>query len=501
MIKKSKNQTEFADQIRQRLKSEKSNVYAYTLLLGNMTGKYAFNEFDYTSINELNIDSFSSENQDLLPELRKHFYEYIMKTNKRKNIFAPVKENKISDLSADVDSDNVLQVFDKVVNGEEIEDYSFKSKQVLNYIVKTIGTYTREDIKENFDFILTDIDQSHQKSLDERRKDYLQTASLSESQRKKISEVETLRQRLLEVDGSKSKDLLNHLNTLGTNLTGKIEELEDIYSKYEMLFREDLVEHLYIPEDDVTVITDYKEMKPQLLHRFLRNPEKFKDSEVKKLKEKIIAERVNKDTSDELTEEEQKRLDKICNRLDVELDPYQINYTVDSKDKMYSDSMGLEWYCSDTTNQISASVFEGNEFIYSRNIGIQGIGFNKETLSPGAIAISSNNYLTTNKGLYNLEYNDEHEFKRLSSPFSELVKSKGNSEVVLFRRGMDFETKASYIFATIDSQNEKATNQIMKEIEEIRKKENLKVLIYDICEIRKSYEMDKKKDDNDYGER
>ena len=83
----------------------------------------------------------------------------------------------------------------------------------------------------------------------------------------------------------------------------------------------------------------------------------------------------------------------------------------------------------------------------------------------------------------------------MSATFSELIKSKGQSEIVMHRRGMDFDTKASYIFATIDSSNKEQTAGIMNEIEQIRKKEGLKVVIYDKYKIRESIEKDRQLQD------
>ena len=48
----------------------------------------------------------------------------------------------------------------------------------------------------------------------------------------------------------------------------------------------------------------------------------------------------------------------------------------------------------------------------------------------------------------------------------------------MHRRGIDFDTKASYIFTTIDSSNSKQTNEIMQQIEQVKKEEGLKVVIY-----------------------
>ena len=181
----------------------------------------------------------------------------------------------------------------------------------------------------------------------------------------------------------------------------------------------------------------------------------------------------------------------MINQVDANLDQYRVNYTTDGRGTSYTDSLGFDSYHSDTSNQISASVFEGKELINSSSVGIIGIGFNKETLRSEAIAVSSNSYKTTNKGLNNLEYNEENEFKEMSSPFSELLKARGQSEIVMHRRGMDFDTKASYIFARIDSSNSKQTNEIMKQIEQIREKEGLKVVIYDVYKIRESLEQSK----------
>ena len=51
--------------------------------------------------------------------------------------------------------------------------------------MKTIGIYSKDDIKNKFDFILYDINNSDTNSLDERRKKYLLHNSLSNNQLKK----------------------------------------------------------------------------------------------------------------------------------------------------------------------------------------------------------------------------------------------------------------------------------------------------------------------------
>ncbi len=491
LISKSRNQEDFSNNIRNYLKSKERSTYASVLLIGNVTGKYVFNDFYYESVKGLNIDAFSKENQELLQELKSHFTEYIINNNKRKNTFAErIKAGKSSmkDLSRDINETELVEDFERVLNGDETNDSYSKPKIIAEYLMKTIGVYSRDDIKNNFDFILYDINNSDTNSLDDRRKKYLLHSSLSNNQLRKIDELNILKQRLQGISGKESEQLLSRLNAIENNLDENISELEDIYGDYEVLYRQDLIDNLYVPREDVTVIENYKDLRPQLIHQFIRNPEKFRDREIEKIKEKIISERTNRNDSEELTEDEQNKLNKLINQVDANLDQYKVNYTTDGRGTSYTDSLGFDSYHSDTSNQISASVFEGKELINSASVGI---GFNKETLTSEAIAVSSNSYKTTNKGLNNLEYNEENEFKEMSSPFSELLKARGQSEIVMHRRGMEFDTKASYIFARIDSSNSKQTNEIMKQIEQIREKEGLKVVIYDVYKIRKSLEQSK----------
>lgn len=494
IIRKSKRKDNFTSNIQDYLKSKERSIYASALLIGNITGKYVFNSFYYDSIEELNIDAFSKENQELIDELKSHFAEYIVNNNKHKNTFAErikIGDSDVRDLSLDINESELVGDFDKVLNGEETCDSYSRPRIITDYLMKTIGHYSKDDIKNNFGFILYDINNSENESLDERRKKYLQHSSLSNDQLRKIDEISILRQRLQEISGEEAEHLLLRLNGIENNLDENISELEDIYGDYEVLYRQDMIDNLYVPSEEVTIIENVEDLRPQLIHQFIRNLDKFRDSEIKKIKQRIISERLNGNDSEELTPDEQEKFNMMLHQIDANLDQFKVNYTTDGKGTTYSDSMGLNIYHSDTSNQISASVFEGTEFAYSSTVGIIGIGFNKETLSSDAIAISSNSYKTTNKGLNNLEYDEEHEFKEMSSPFSELLKANGNSEVVMHRRGMDFDTKASYIFATIDSSNVQETNEIMKQIEEIRKKEGLKVVVYDIYKIRESMEKSK----------
>ena len=500
LINKSKNREEFSTNIIDYLKLKGRNAYANSLLIGNVTGKYNFNNFYYDSVKELNLDAFTKDNEDLIQDLKSHFVEYILSDNKYKNTFAEriqVGKSLMKDLSQDLNKEEVVKDFDRVLNGENTNDDCTKPGVVEKYLMKTIGVYTKEDIKENFDFVLYDIDRGDKNGIDDRRRKYLLHSNLSNNQLRKIEEAKVLKLRLQKINGEVSEQLISRLNNIENNLYENITELEEIYSDYEVLSREDLIEHLFVPQNDITIVENVSDLKPQLIHQFIRNPEKFRNLEIKKIKEKIIKERLDKNNSQELTEDEQERLNELMNRVDDNLNQYKVNYSTDGKGMLYTDSLGFDGYISDTSNQISASVFEGKELVESSKNGIIGVGFNEETITTDAIAISSNSYKTTNKGLNNLEYNEENEFEEMSSTFSELIKSKGRSEIVMHRRGMDFDTKASYIFATINSSNKKGTAKIMDEIEQIRKKEGLKVVIYDKYKIKESMEKDRQLQDKE----
>ena len=116
-----------------------------------------------------------------------------------------------------------------------------------------------------------------------------------------------------------------------------------------------------------------------------------------------------------------------------------------------------------------------------------GIGFNRDGLLPEAIALSSPSYLTTNKGLNNLEYDLKNEFSLTSACYDDLIKNDGKSEVVLFRRNLDYDTKASYIFVAFNSENDKEYQKLINKGRELAEKNHMKLVMYDLVKIRESH--------------
>ena len=297
LINKSKNREEFSTNIIDYLKLKGRNAYANSLLIGNVTGKYYFYKFYLDSLEGLNLDAFSKDNEDLIKDLKSHFVEYIVSNNERKNTFAEriqTGKSLMRDLSQDLNKEEVIKDFDRVLNGENTNDNYTKHEVVSKYLMKTIGVYTKEDIKENFDFVLYDIDRGDKNDVDERRRKYFLHSNLSDNQLRKIDEAKVLKLRLQKINGEVSEQLISRLNNIENNLDENITELEEIYSDYEVLSREDLIEHLFVPQNDITIVENVSDLKPQLIHQFIRDPKKFRKLEIEKIKEKIIKERFDK---------------------------------------------------------------------------------------------------------------------------------------------------------------------------------------------------------------
>lgn len=78
-----------------------------------------------------------------------------------------------------------------------------------------------------------------------------------------------MKKRLQDISERESEQLLSRLNRIENTVDKNITELEDIYADYEVLYRKDLIENLYIPKEDITIIDNYQDIKPQLIHHLL----------------------------------------------------------------------------------------------------------------------------------------------------------------------------------------------------------------------------------------
>ena len=347
-----------------------------------------------------------------------------------------------------------------------------------------MSKYKLNDIINNFDFIKSDLDINSNKELDDRRGKY-DEYKLSREQVSKINNIKKLEGNLIKINNVDSKKLLESLHQID-NYYNNIDEVEDIYLEYEILFREALINHLYMPTLSETIIDDFRNVKPQLLHSFLRDPKNLRRKLEAKIKEKIISERINVDLNDELTEIEMENFKKQCQLLDVQMNQAKVNYSFDSSAGRYSDALGFVEYISDTSNQIACSIYSEDYFNVYRS-EMLGIGFNADGLIPEAIVLSSSSYMTTNKGLNNLEYDENDEFNKMSVCYEDLKKNDGASEIILFRRNIDYDTKASYIFVAYDIEHDENYEDLIINARKLAKDNDMKLVMYDLYKIRESY--------------
>lgn len=132
----------------------------------------------------------------------------------------------------------------------------------------------------------------------------------------------------------------------------------------------------------------------------------------------------------------------------------------------------------DNVNQISVSLYSP-ETILNLDTCI-GIGFDSKGLKPENIAVSS-----ATESLSNIGITESNTFKLLSSPLSELKKST-KSELVLFRKNINSETKSSYVFVVITGYNYQKDQEALVEAQRISRDTYLNLVVFNLPEIKKS---------------
>lgn len=487
ILSQSKTKEEWKEAIISFTEKKKYSILGQFLLLGTITGNYSFfaldrvdcDFFDYSHFRE----PFPKEAYD---KLRDNFYDYVLLDNRRKNSF--LWDGKIYDYTLDLNKEFCLSVFDDVFSGKEQEDVARASMDVVarNYLISMVGIYGYDTICHHFDFILYDLASSHSKdlSLEERKKEFLEKKNLTEVQIQEISLLPELKKRVKEMEGEIGKDLLERIEKLEQKENVLGENVSDLFLEYETLYREDLLNHLYVPKEEVTIVEDFRDLRPQLLHLLIRRIDQKQSEFEKEMKEEIN--KKQEKTNPFLTDREKEiEFERRKQGLDAQLDPLQVNYFL-NRPGYYTDSSGLLHYRSDTTNQISTSIYSEKYFLNKFPVGLLGIGFNKEGVVPEAIVFSCSSYLTTNKGLNHLTSNGD-DFMTFSAPYSELVLNDGRSEVVLFRRNQDYDTKASYLFLSIDSSDGKKSHEYLEMAKAMAVKDKMKLVVYDLYKIRNSY--------------
>jgi hypothetical protein len=137
---------------------------------------------------------------------------------------------------------------------------------------------------------------------------------------------------------------------------------------------------------------------------------------------------------------------------------------------------------NNNNNQITTSLFSPEKLLNLDTC--VGVGFDRIGLTPDNIALSSANPSTQMSINTNRKIETTRMFSFFSSPLSELKLSR-KSEIVLFKQGPNLPTKVSYVFAII-SGNKIFDDQALLEARKLSAQNNLKLIIFNLPEIKKS---------------
>ncbi|HAB66065.1 MAG TPA: hypothetical protein DCE23_01725 [Firmicutes bacterium] len=405
----------------------------------------------------------------------------------------------ISDFRQDITLETFKKLCSLLSKKVDLED-SYAKEIFSRLIVSLLSVYDKETITNNPDFVKYEIEYGYFDKyyalleagkelppMSERIKKYEEEKLITSEQSYRLSQIDLLEKRISTLESSSKNLMLEKIKLirLEPDIRKRAELIDSCFAYYEEKFRSEIVDSLYTPTSS-TEITDFRDLDFAMLHIFMRDPQKKLPAYEDKVKSDIISSRPVKVTGEEeLTPEEQDIYQaKIQYAIEVLLNPVITSESLDME-SLYSDSSGLRWYKSDTTNQLSTSVLSIN--IISRIGNCVGVGFDKKSISPENIIISCSSYQTTNMGVENLEVRPEYRFKAFSSPLAELKDSR-KTEVVLYRKKDNVKTNASYVFAIINGFNKKQDEDTIERARKYATENNIRLIIFNNKKILKSYE-------------
>lgn len=499
----SKNIEEFYAKILSNIDSYTKKALFPSIISGFLFGIFNGNMSVYFS--ELQNKLLLSHNfnpvstKRFLEQYKTIIYEYIKSDNALSNNILRGTNNLTNNLNIELEQSHI----DNIINQLFIDRSDFTIAQnenirvVLKIILEMQVLYTPNILFNNKDFVEFEMKygyfrkyssalNSNQQipSLQERIDTFEIQKEMSPEEKIQLDNLSLLEERVSRLAPQYRENLYSILKQakLESDNRKRIELIDDCYAMYEVAFREELVDNIYAPQSS-SEITNYNDLKNVLIHIFIRDSYRLLDGYEERLKKQVIAARLNGDKSETLTPQEQELINRRMQYArEVQANPTIVEETLDVE-TFYTDSSGMKGYQADTRNQISTSFFSPEVLL---NMGTCiGIGFDRNGLKAENIAISSPQYLTTNKGLNNLEVSSEAMFKILSSPISELKNAK-KSEIVLFRKNIDSVTKASYVFAIVSGYNRQKDEQAVQEAQRLASENNLKLVVFNLPAIKNS---------------
>lgn len=427
---------------------------------------------------------------------------YINQHNILRHQLLPVEKingNPIFNINHNFTEEEFKSLFDLLFEKED--NYSnFSKKHLSAFITMLLSVYDKDILLNNGDLFSFELEYGYYDkysemildgkeipSIQERMATFNNEKNITSEQHYRLEHIDLLEKRISSLNAKSKELVLDKIKLIRqeTNREKQAKLIDECFEYYEKSYRQEIVDSLYSPQAS-TEITDFREIETVMIHTFLRKADIKLNSYEQSLKEEIIGRRGIKVTGEEKLTEEEKReyQEKIEYAVNVLLNPVITSESLDS-DSIYSDSTGFRWYRSNTSNQLSTSVFGIEQIMRQGNC--VGIGFDKTSISPKNIIISSKYYQTTNMGVNNLEIEPADQFDSLSSSLGEL-KESSKTEVVMLRKNGGIKTNAAYVFAIINGYNEEKDQETIKQAREYAEKNHIKLIVFNNYKIRKSYD-------------
>ena len=325
-------------------------------------------------------------------------------------------------------------------------------------------------------------------SLEERKQIYLQEKNISEQEQYYLTQLDLIEERIYTLSSSTKELMIQKIQLIRQekDIVKKAKLVKEVYEYYEREYRKEIVDSLYTPTSS-TEVKDIDELKPLLLHVFIRDSYKMGEGKETEIMDEIASRRGIKVTKvEELTEEEQLEYHRRIKELKEELLNPVVTHKYLDEPSFYSDKNGWRWYKSNTSKQISTSLI-GYEALMSMGNCV-GVGFSSESIDPDNIIMSSNQYQTTNMGVDNLEISRENQFHEKSAPLQELLESR-LTEVVLYRSKDGKDTKSAYVFAVISGLRPEEDQKTIEQARKYAEDNKIKLIVFNQHLIRQSYEQ------------
>lgn len=505
-LNESKNLDEFHNKITTNIDSIKTRLgYVFECLI---TGKiFKHYNVSLTFITKELAEAFIKNNynkEDLLKIIDMYsniFASYINQNNSLKHSLQPVEIVSgfpVIDFKPNINETTFKELCNLLFKPTNIKTDQNTTELSL-FIVRILSLYDKETLFNNPEFVNYELQYGYFDtyvellssnkeipSVEERLNLFNQEKNITSTQHYHLKDIDLLEERISSLQ-AKSKNLVLEKIRLAkeeTNMSKKAKAIDECYEYYETTYRKEIPDSLFTPTSSIEV-TDFRSVDTVMLHAFIRSPMNTLPKYREELKQSIINSRTKVTQEQELTEEEQQYYQsKIEYAINIALNPVITSISLD-RDSIYSDATGLRWYKTNTSSQISTSIYS-IEILMNINNCI-GVGFDNTSFSPDNIIMTSKYYQTTNMGVDNLEISPEDKFSNLSSPLSELKKAKQN-EVVLHRDNNGSKTNAAYVFAIINGRNIEQDKDTIEQAKKYAEDNNIKLVVFNNYKIRKSYE-------------